>query len=84
MNHKYARLLGYTQEEMEKYFDNYFPKAMETQNMDRQELLNQLKFWYNGYSWDGKTKVYNPFSIINFFDQGEFKNFWFSTGTPSF
>jgi hypothetical protein len=28
--------------------------------------------------------VYNPFSILIFFDKDQFHNFWFSSGTPSF
>ncbi|MFK7979876.1 MAG: PD-(D/E)XK nuclease domain-containing protein, partial [Saprospiraceae bacterium] len=39
---------------------------------------------YNGYSWDGENFVYNPFSILSFFGAGKFRNFWFTTGTPTF
>ena len=28
--------------------------------------------------------IYNPFSLFNAFDAKEYKNFWFSTGTPTF
>ena len=31
-----------------------------------------------------KTQVYNPFSLFSFFSAGEFKNFWFESGTPTF
>jgi hypothetical protein len=79
----YATLLGYTQEELEHYFEAYMPAAEVDNEMNRTELLAELKHWYNGYSWDGITKVYNPFSILNFFGANDFKNFWFSTGTPS-
>jgi len=48
------------------------------------ELLQLLKDWYNGYSWDGKNFVYNPFSILSFFGAGRVRNFWFTTGTPTF
>ncbi|MDR1886389.1 MAG: ATP-binding protein, partial [Prevotellaceae bacterium] len=40
--------------------------------------------WYNGYSWDGKTSVYNPFSTLLFFSKKQFDNYWFRTGTPTF
>ena len=43
-----------------------------------------MKIWYNGYSWDAKTFVYNPFSVLNFFDHRSYRNFWFETGTPTF
>ncbi|HLP61783.1 MAG TPA: PD-(D/E)XK nuclease domain-containing protein, partial [Candidatus Deferrimicrobium sp.] len=35
------------------------------------------------YSWNGKDFVYNPFSINNFFDNMEFKNYWFASGTTT-
>ena len=80
----YATLLGYTQSELESYFVDYMPKAVEKTGLDRKELLLEIKNRYNGYSWDGQTRVYNPFSVLNFFDQCDFRNYWFSTGTPSF
>ena len=52
--------------------------------LTRQQLLDQLRHWYNGYSWDGVTYVYNPFSILSFFRKADFRNFWFETGTPTF
>jgi hypothetical protein len=46
----------------------------------------EIKNWYNGYSWDSDTtiSVYNPFSLMHFFREGRFQNFWFETGTPTF
>ena len=44
----------------------------------------KIKKWYNGYSWDGKSSVYNPFSLLHFFRGKEFKNYWFESGTPTF
>lgn len=48
------------------------------------EFLQRIREWYNGYSWDGKNRLYNPFSILNFMSTGTFDNYWFSTGTPTF
>jgi len=68
-------LLGITQEELEHYFENPLAKV------DKEEVRR----WYNGYSWGGTEKVYNPFSILSFFrGGGEYRNFWFETGTPTF
>lgn len=81
---EFASLLGYTQEELEICFSDRFPSLLEKTKMTTTEILSQLRTWYNGYSWDGKNRVYNPYSILNFFDRGEFQNFWFQTGTPTF
>lgn len=77
LNEKYAALCGYTQAELEHYFDPYL-KIMPP------DTVEKMKVWYNGYSWDGQTFVYNPFSVLNFFEQKRYRNFWFATGTPTF
>ena len=50
----------------------------------RQALLDKIRLWYNGYSWDGKNWVYNPSGILFFFANQDFQSFWFQTGTPTF
>ena len=84
LDRHYAALTGYTQAELEHYFAPYMPEVEEYLGLSRATLLAQVREWYNGYSWDGRTRVYNPFSILNFFSAGDFRNFWFETGTPTF
>ena len=44
-----------------------------------------LKRQYDGYHFSKHCEdIYNPFSLFNAFDAKEYKNFWFSTGTPAF
>jgi Predicted AAA-ATPase len=81
---KYAALTGYTQTELEFYFDEHLQQCVESLGISKEMLLNEMKTWYNGFSWDGKTTVYNPFGTLNFLDVQTFKNFWFSTGSPRF
>jgi hypothetical protein len=73
----YAALCGYTQAELEHYFAPFL-KVMPP------ETLEKMKLWYNGYSWDSTTFVYNPFSVLKFFKHKTYSNFWFETGTPTF
>ncbi|MGE5339954.1 MAG: AAA family ATPase [Candidatus Omnitrophota bacterium] len=81
----YVKLLGYTEEEIKANFDSYIEKYIDTvPGYSREELFKKLKENYNGYSWDGETFVYNPVSVINFFEHQEFRDFWFATGTPTF
>ena len=53
-------------------------------SLSREELLNKIKRYYDGFSFDGKVRVYNPFSVLNFFDEGRFRNYWYVSGLPSF
>ena len=77
-------LLGITQSELLTYFDAHIEQAASVFKMTKAELLHGVKLWYNGYSYDGIISLYNPFSILQFFGQNRFGNFWFATGTPTF
>ncbi|MDZ7896741.1 MAG: AAA family ATPase [Arcicella sp.] len=81
---KYPTITGYTQAEVEEYFDDYLVEIEAHQQMSRAELMKEMKIWYNGYSWDGISSVYNPFGTLNFLEEKQFRNFWFATGTPRF
>lgn len=80
---KYATLCGYTDAELRHYFDEEVHEIAKTHQKTAEAMYDDIRLWYNGYSWRGE-KVYNPFSILNFVSKGEFSNFWFATGHPSF
>ena len=70
----YSALCGYTDADLDAVF------APELPGLDR----NQIRDWYNGYSWLGDEKVYNPFDILLLFRRRRFAAYWFETGTPTF
>lgn len=80
----YVALTGYTPAEVEHYFGDAITALAERNGKNRAELLDQIRTWYNGYSWDATTRLYNPFSFMSYIDSGVFRNFWFETGTPTF
>ena len=71
---RYSAVCGYTEEDLDTVF------APELPGLDREEIRD----WYNGYSWLGEEKVYNPFDILLLFDKRTFGIYWFETGTPTF
>ena len=71
---RYSAICGYTDADLDTVF------APELPGLDREEIRD----WYNGYSWRGQEKVYNPFDILLLFDSREFGAYWFETGTPTF
>ncbi|OMP79564.1 ATP-binding protein [[Flexibacter] sp. ATCC 35208] len=79
LNPHYATLMGITQQELESDFKEEINVLQQTQP----DILQKLKEWYNGYSWDGTSKVYNPFSVLSYMGSGRIQNFWFQTGTPT-
>lgn len=81
----YAAMLGYTQEELERNFDDRIVEFAKRQQTTVATMLRMLREWYNGYRFTkAEVQVYNPFSIVNVLAEYDFKTFWFETGTPSF
>ena len=71
---RFSAICGYTDADLDTVF------ARELAGLDRDEIRD----WYNGYSWRGEEKVYNPFDILLLFRNREFDAYWFETGTPTF
>ena len=84
MDEEYSDIVGYTQKELEKYFVDWFEKPMKKHSLNREELIAKIKEYYDGFSFDGITRVYNPFSVLNFFADSNFSNYWYNSATPSF
>ena len=53
-------------------------------SLTKEELLDKIKKYYDGFSFDGKMRVYNPFSVLNFFSEANFDNYWYNSALPSF
>ncbi|KLO21565.1 ATPase AAA [Marinitoga sp. 1197] len=80
----YSQMFGYTQNELEEYFKDYIEQTAKRFNITKEQLLKEMKKYYNGFSFDGEHYVYNPFSILKFFQKKKFQNYWFESGSPSF
>ena len=84
----YAALLGYTSEELKKYFAPFLEYAADALHLSRSELLTSLEAHYDGYCFDGLSeegpveKVFTPWSVLNFFSRPQkgFENYWIESG----
>lgn len=65
---KYSEYYGMTEEEVLEGLKYY--------NLEYE--INDVKEWYDGYQF-GNTKVYNPWSIINFLKNWKLKPYWQGT-----
>ena len=82
---QYSDFLGYTQEELEFYFDHHFESMAEVMQIDKAELYRLFKAHYNGFRFtDELIWVYNPFSVGRALSLLEIRNYWFDSGNPSF
>ncbi|MBR4532296.1 AAA family ATPase [bacterium] len=82
MDKKFASICGFTKDDLKEYFSEYKGLACEELQLSREKLDEEITYWYDGYKFDGETHVYNPFSMLNFFCDREFKNYWFNSGLP--
>ena len=71
---RYSSVCGYTEEDLDGVF------APELGGLDRK----RVRQWYNGYSWRGAARVYNPFDVLLLLDRREYRDWWFETGSPQF
>ena len=69
-----STICGYTEADLDAVF------APELPGLDREAVRD----WYNGYSWRGDERVYNPFDVLLLLRTREFAAHWFETGSPAF
>ena len=82
----YAGMLGFTEEEIRKYFADRITEAAKANGVTEDSLMTNVLEWYDGYRFsDADIHVCNPVSVSTFFQKKySFSNYWDSTGTPSF
>ncbi len=83
----YADFLGYTEDELNRYFEEYLEAfCAEKGFASREECLDRIRYWYNGYRFSPERdiRVYNPISLMYCLSRRYFDNWWFKTATPTF
>ena len=79
----FAALTGFTRQEIVDNFTPYLEKRGKDFGISPEEMLEEMEDYYNGFSFDGKTRVFNPFSAVMFFSKtlNKFDNFWMKSGS---
>ena len=67
---KYQEYFGFTEEEVFNALDEYGYTDKE-----------KVKYWYDGFIIGDLKDVYNPWSIINFLDEGKYAPYWANTSS---
>ena len=80
-----AGVCGITKEEMITAMSDYIDDFAEAQEITREEAIEGLKLQYDGYhfTWPSPD-VFNPFSLLNAFQDHDYTNYWFGSGTPTY
>ena len=85
MHDDFSALCGITEQELLTDLKPDIERMAKANNGTYEEACAHLKRQYDGYHFSKNcADIYNPFSLFNAFDAKEYKNFWFSTGTPTF
>jgi hypothetical protein len=81
LSSKYSAFMGYTQKELEENFSLFITDTADKLKISEDNLLTIIKDRYNGFSFDGRQLLYNPFSILSMFHDKVFENFWMESGS---
>ena len=85
MDGRYETLCGITQDELCNYFSEPVRDMAAVYHCTEDEMMQRLKGQYDGYHFsDSLTDVYNPFSLLNAFNKKSIRDYWFSSGTPTY
>lgn len=68
---EYADCFGFTEEEVFRALDEF----------GLSENREQVKNWYDGFTFGKMTDIYNPWSIINYLDTGKLGAYWANTSS---
>jgi hypothetical protein len=81
----YATLCGITKNELLQFFTPELKMLAEKQNLTFDEAVDKMIRQYDGYHFSIQTEgMFNPFSVLNTLKFGNFRNYWFQTGTPTY
>jgi Predicted AAA-ATPase/PD-(D/E)XK nuclease superfamily len=80
----FTTICGFTEAEIRHYCGQGLIDLAEKEGSNVEAIVDKMRYWYNGFSWDAKNFVYNPFSTMLLMKKQVFDNYWFESGTPSF
>jgi hypothetical protein len=89
---RYAGICGFTIEEFDSLFGDHMEAALDSLKAGGRfrgdattaDLWREILSRYDGYTWDGKTRIINPRSVLNCLNGASLGDFWFSSGSPAF
>ena len=82
---EYAGICGIPVGDLDHYFHEYIT-ILKTHKSFRDcgNIKDEILAWYDGYSWDGESRLLNPFSLLSFFASRKLSGYWYASGSPRF
>lgn len=70
---KYEDAFGFTEEEVFASLDEF----------GMSDKKDDVKRWYDGFTFGNMTDIYNPWSVINYLSKGKLRTYWANTSSNS-
>ena len=81
----FSTICGFTEHEVKTVFTDDIKRMAAKYDYTPDEMFLKIKERYDGYHFSAVSEdIYNPFSLLNAFDDDELTNSWFASGTPTF
>ncbi len=85
MNDDYAGICGITKEELLTQMSEDIEDLAEKKGITKEQAIDKLKEYYDGYHFTSNSPdIFNPYSLLNCFNEKRFGSYWFSSGTPTY
>ena len=81
---RYANICGFSEAELRQYCHAGLEDLAAKENTHIEAIVDKIRYWYNGFSWNAYDFVYNPYSTMLLMEKQVFDNYWFESGTPTF
>jgi len=82
---QFSAICGITENEVKTDFAEDIRQMAMKQECTPEVMFLRLKNMYDGYHFASVSEdIYNPFSLLNAFDEGELTAGWFASATPTF
>ena len=85
MDPAFAAVCGISEDEIKTQMADYLDDFADKNSISREETVKRLKRQYDGYhfAWPSPD-IFNPFSLLNAFQDRTLKSYWFESGTRTF
>ena len=85
MKDEFADICGITKAQLLSDFKEGIEQMAAHNGLTVDETIERLQQHYDGYHFTPNSPdIFNPYSIINAFDDKSFNSYWFTSGTPTF
>ena len=85
MSEPYAAICGISMDELQTQLKPEITAMAETLGISEKTVIARLRKKYDGYHFCGESPdIYNPLSLLRCLGEKSLKNYWYSTGTPTF